>query len=324
MVEQVPARAPDAASRRAESRAARITAGTTELERRLTDLLRGGLAAGEQSGYGVWEETAARMVDAQAPGLASRVRELGAIPGSGPGWPARLLEESAMLHLLSTAWQGRDRLPEPLAATVRTRVGLPSSAGGPPIRDHWLVLAQYDTSDGRLVTRRIRLYGRDSGRSALVLSFGAAGRAPALELPVGLVVDAEIVPHPGAGQLRADWGEQFSAPGPMVEPPPGGSTEAAIEAYGAALPADPWLDAVPVTLCRVVPVPGAGGGWQVADAAGGAALPLASAGLSRSGLWKLAALSGGEPVTVFGEFGHRGFLPLTAWAEDIPGPVPLT
>lgn len=95
-----------------------------ELEQRLTDLVRGGLAAAEQSGYGLWEETAARMVDAQAPGLAGRVRELGAIPGSGPGWPVRLLEECALLHLLDTGWLGIDRLPPPLAATVRTRVGL--------------------------------------------------------------------------------------------------------------------------------------------------------------------------------------------------------
>lgn len=117
---------PEAARRRAERRAARITGGARELEQRLTDLLRGGLAAVEQSGYGLWEETAARMVDAQAPGLAARVRELGSIPGSGAGWPVRLLEESALLHLLDLGWLGIDRLPAPLATTVRTRVGLPS------------------------------------------------------------------------------------------------------------------------------------------------------------------------------------------------------
>ncbi|MFE4171019.1 SWIM zinc finger family protein [Streptomyces sp. NPDC056909] len=317
---------PEAARRRAERRAARITAGTTELEQRLTDLLRGGLAAAEQSGYGMWEETAARMVDAQAPGLAGRVRELGAIPGSGAGWPVRLLEESALLRLLTAGWQGLDRLPEPLATTVRTRVGLPSPLGGAPVRDHWLVLAQYDSSDGKLITRRIRLYGRDSGRSALLLSFGAAGRSPELGLPVGLVIDAEVTPHAGAGQLRADWGRQFGVPGPIQEPPPGGSTTAAIEAYGAALRDDPWLDAWPVTLRDVVPVPvpEAGGGWQLADADGGSALPVAPAALGRPGLWKLAAVSGGAPVTVFGECGHRGFHPLAAWAEDIAGTVPLT
>ncbi|MFJ1745591.1 SWIM zinc finger family protein [Streptomyces sp. NPDC088116] len=315
---------PDAARRRADRRAGRITAGATELEQRLTDLLRGGLAAAEASGYGLWEETAARMVDAQAPGLAGRVRELGAIPGSGPGWPVRLLEESALLHLLNAGWLGLDRLPEPLATTVRTRVGLPSPADGPPVRDHWLVLGQYDSSDGNLTTRRIRLYGRDSGRSALVLSFGPAGRAPQLALPVGLMVEAVVTPHAGGGQLRADWTEQFGAPSPIPGPPPGGSTTVAIEAYGTALRSDPWLDAWPVTLSDVIPVPVPDGGWQLADADGESALPVASAALSRPGLWKLAALSGGCPVTVFGECGHRGFHPLAAWAEDIPGIVPLT
>lgn len=315
---------PEAARRRADRRAARITAGATELEQRLTDLLRGGLAAAEQSGYGLWEEAAARMVDAQAPGLAGRVRELGAVPGSGPGWPVRLLEESALLHLLTSGWLGLDRLPGPLAATVRTRVGLPSVTEGAPVRDHWLVLAQYDTSDGKLVTRRIRLYGRDSGRSALLLSFGAAGRSPELGLPVGLMIDAEVVPHAGSGALRADWGRQFGPPGPIEGPPPGGSTTDAVEAYGRALRDDPWLDSWPVTLREVVPVPARDGGWQLADADGTSALPLTSAAVARPGLWKLAALSGGGPVSVFGECGHRGFQPLAAWAEDIPGTVPLT
>ncbi|MDX3852229.1 SWIM zinc finger family protein [Streptomyces sp. AK02-01A] len=315
---------PEAARRRAERRAARISAGAMELEQRLTDLLRGGLAAAERSGYGPWEETAARMIDAQAPGLAGRARELGAIPGSGPGWPVRLLEESALLHLLNSGWQRLDRLPEPLAATVRTRVGLPSPAGGPPVRDHWLVLAQYDSSEGKLITRRIRLYGRDTGRSALVLSFGAAGRTPQLALPVGAMIEAEVTPHEGAGQLRAEWGEQFGPPAPIRTPPPGGSTAAAVDAYGSALRDDPWLDSWPVTLSRVIPVPEADGGWQLADADGGSALPVAPSALSYPGPWKLAALSGGGPVTVFGECGHRGFHPLAAWSEDIPGTVPLT
>ncbi|MET9918046.1 SWIM zinc finger family protein [Streptomyces sp. NPDC006435] len=306
---------PEAARRRAERRAERITGGAQELEERLADLLRGGLAAAGQAGYGLWEETAARMVDAQAPGLAARVRELGSVPGSGQGWPARLLEECALLHLLDSAWLGIDRLPEPLAATVRTRVGLTAHAEGAPVRDHWLVLAQYDTPDGRIVARRVWLHGRRTGRTALLLSFGAAGRSPALALPVGVTIDAEITPYPGAGQLRAELGEQFGTPSPVGTPPPGGTAADAIGAYGRALRDDPWLDSWPVTLGEVIPVP-SGDGWQLVDAAGGAALPVAPAALSRPGLWKLVALSGGAPVTVFGECGHRGFDPLAAWSTD--------
>ncbi|UXY29416.1 SWIM zinc finger family protein [Streptomyces sp. HUAS TT20] len=313
---------PEAARRRAERRAERVTAGATELEQRLADLLRGGLASAEQAGYGLWEETAARMVDAQAPGLAARVRELGAIPGSGPGWPVRLLEECALLHLLDQGWLRRERLPDGLAATVRSRVGLPASADGPPMRDRWLVLAQYDTADAKLTTRRIWLYGAQSDRIRLLLSYGAAGRAPELALPVGLALEAEVSAYPGAGQLRAALGEQFAPPAPAAIRPPGVTTARAAARYGEALREDPWLDAVPVTLDHVVPVPD-GDSWQLADADGGSALPLSPAARSRPGLWRLVALSGGAPVKVFGECGHRGFTPLTAWAQGTGEAVPL-
>ncbi|MFF3894864.1 SWIM zinc finger family protein [Streptomyces sp. NPDC001812] len=313
---------PEAARRRAERRAERVTAGASELEQRLTDLLRGGLATAERSGYGLWEETAARMVDAQAQGLATRVRELGALPGTGPGWPVRLLEECALLHLLAQGWLRRDRLPEGLAATVRSRTGLPAPADGPPVRDRWLVLAQYDSADARLTTRRIWLYGTDSRRTALLLSYGAAGRAPELTLPVGLILDAELSAHPGTGQARAALGERFAAPAPTAERPPGTTTTRAAARYSDALRDDPWLDSVPVTLDRVVPAPD-GGSWQLADADEDAALPLTAAARSRPGLWRLVALSGGAPVTVFGECGHQGFTPLAAWPEGPGEVVPL-
>lgn len=337
----------------AERRTERATSGATELEQRLTDLVRGGLAGAEQAGYGLWEETARRMVDAQVPGLAGRVRELGAIPASGPGWPARLLAECGLLHLLDQAWLRRERLPEPLAATVRTRLGLPTAADGPPVRDQWLVLAQCDAVETRLTTRRIWLYGAESRRTALLLSFGAAGRVPELAFPVGVALDAELSAYPGAGQLRAALGERFAAPEPTPLRPPGMSTAAAAAAYGTALRDDPWLDSWPVTLREVMPTPdgdrigaggttggsssnspgagsgpgpsgsGSGSGWQLADADGRFALPLSTVTVGRPDLWKLAAVSGGAPVTVFGELGHSGFTPLTVWpahpgAEAIP------
>ncbi|TXS17662.1 hypothetical protein OG279_14225 [Streptomyces sp. NBC_01201] len=301
-----------AAARRAERRAERVTGGAQELEQRLTDLLRGGLSEAGRPGYGLWEETAARMVDAQAPGLASRTRELESIPASGPGWPARLLEECALLHLLDSAWLRLGLLPGPLAATVRTRVGLTASAEGPAVRDHWLVLAQYDTPDGRIVTRRVWLYGGASGRIALLLSYGAPGRAPARALPVGAVIDAEVTPYPGGGGLRVELGTEFGEPVATGAPPPGGTTADAVAAYGNALRDDPWLDAWPAALRDVVPVQ-SGDGWQLVGATDGSALPVAASALSRPGLWKLVALSGGSPLTVFGECGHRGFDPLAAW-----------
>ncbi|MFG2828952.1 SWIM zinc finger family protein [Streptomyces sp. NPDC048434] len=318
---------PEAAKRRAERRMQRIGAGATELEQRLEDLLQSGLASAERAGYGAWDETAARMVDAQAPGLASRVRELGSAVASGPDWPARLLEECALLHLLDQGFLGIERLPAPLAATVRSRVGLTTDTadlltgpGTTTVRDRWLVLSQQDSEDGKLTTRRIFLRGERTGRMALHLSFGGANRPLDLALPPGLVLDADLAYYPGARPLRATLGERHApaAPGAV---PPGCGIDAALASYGDALRDDPWLDSWPVVLAEVTPIPGRDGkSWQLADADGESALPLDPRCPARTNLWQLAAISGGAPVTVFGECGHRGFLPLTVWD---PAPVSL-
>jgi hypothetical protein len=330
---------PEGARRRAERRWQRVTAGATELEERLADLLRGGLAGAERSGHAQWEETASRMVDAQAPGLAARARELGALPltggsgiagspaadvmtGGSGGWPARMLSECALLHLLNQGVLAVDTLPEPLAATVRTRAGLTVDsaevlAGDDKVRDEWLVLAWHDTDDGRLTARRVWLHGLKSGRPALLLSYGTGQRAPALALPapVGSTFDGELAFHPGAQPLRAVLGERHGQPaaGPVPE---GGPVTEALASYGRALCGDPWLESWPAVLSAVVPTLDEHGGGirQLADADGEFALPIAP-GTASSALWRLLAISGGGPVTVFGECGHRGFTPYTAWSE---------
>ena len=313
-----------AAAKRAARRSERVAAGAAEIQARLADQLRAGLADAPQQGPAAWAGVAARMVDAQAPGLAARARELGAVPASGPGWPSRLLEEYGLLHLLASGYRRVDSLPAGLAATVRTRVGFTVDTAevlrGPVIRDHWLVLGSSDSGDERLTTRRIWLHGSRSGQPALLLSFGRPGTAPDLALPTGLLLDAEVAFHPGARPLRAALGARFSAPTappPAEAVPPGLSLEAALDAYGRALSDDPWLDSWPVVLERVVPLPGALG-WEFADHSGPApvAIPVDRRSTPDSGLWRLAAASGGRPLTLFGECGHRGFTPVTAWYRE--------
>lgn len=322
---------PQAAQRRAERRTQRVAAGATELEERLADLLRGGLAGAEQSGPAAWEETAARMVDAQAPGLAARIRELGALPSRGSGgpggWPERLLSECALLHLLNQGFLALESLPEPLAATVRTRVGFTVDAaevlagGASRVRDEWLVLARRDTEEGRLTARRTWLRGHTSGRLGLLLSYAPLGRQHELALPAGSVLDAELAYYPAARPLRAALGERHAAPRPGSAPP-GGTVTGALAEYGAALCDDPWLDAWPTVLSGVVPVTGEGGlVAQLADAEGEFAVPVAP-GTAPAALWRLLSVAGGAPVTVFGECGHRGFAPYTAWSGE-EGVVPL-
>jgi len=302
---------PKAAARRAEQREARVAPGLAELDRWLCDQARHGLAASQKHGYIHWDDIAARMVDAQAPGLAERLRALAAVPHSGAGWDGRLLEEYALLRLLAVAYRRQAELPAPLRETVRSRIGFSRRqadvlAGGPPVRDRWQVLARRDLEQDRIRVRRTWLRGQKTGRNALVLGFAAIGQALDESLTVGTEADADLVFYPDAMPLRA----LVLAKHDIIDgsPPAGGTIGELLAGYATALAADPWLDSWPAVLDVT---PARSPVLAVSDAAGDA-LPLHP---GTGECWPLFALSGGRPVTVAGEWTPRGLWPLTAWDE---------
>ena len=309
---------PAAAQRRAEQREARVATGLVELDRWLCDQVRQGLAASQRAGYRHWDDIAARMVDAQAPGLAERLRALAAVPYSGTGWEGRLLEEYALLWLLAAAGRDQAGLPPPLRDTVRSRVGFTVRqaevlASATPVRDYWHVLARRDLDQDRIRTRRVWLRGRETGRAALVLSFAAVGQSLDDSLSVGTEVDADLAFYPAAVPLRALLATRRDTfPG---RPPPGVTVTELLAGYAAALGEDPWLDTWPVVLDATparAPLP------SLYDEAGDAVPLHPGAG----DCWALFALSGGQPLTVAGEWTPRGLWPLTAWDQG-GRPVPL-
>ena len=294
-----------------EQREARVASGLAELDRWLCDQVRQGLAASQQAGYRHWDDIAARRVDAQAPGLAERLRALAAVPHSGPGWEGRLLEEYALLRLLAVAYRERAALPPPLRDTVRSRIGFTVRradvlASGKPVRDHWQVLGRRDLDADRLRTRRVWLRGRTSGRYALVLSFAAAGQSLDDSLTVGTAADADLVFYPAAIPLRAlvATSRDEIRPGP----PPGEDVAELLASWAKALGEDPWLDSWPAVLTAT---PARSPAPCLFDASGDA-LPLHP---GAGDCWTLFALSGGSPLTVAGEWTPRGLWPLTAWDE---------
>jgi hypothetical protein len=299
------------AERRVEQREARVATGLAELDRWLCDQVRQGLAISQQAGYRHWDDIAARMVDAQAAGLAERLRALAAWPHSGPGWEGRLLEEYALLRLLTVAYRERAALPPPLRDTVRSRIGFTVRqadllASGQPVRDHWHVLARRDLDQERLRVRRVWLRGRASGRYALVLSFAAAGQSLDDSLAVGTGADAELVFYPAAIPLRALVAVRHAEVQPGT--PSGEGVAEVLASWARALGEDPWLDGWPAVLTVT---PARSPGPCVFDASGDA-LPLHP---GAGPCWTLFALSGGRPLTVAGEWTPRGLWPLTAWDE---------
>lgn len=307
---------PEAAAARAAQRAKRIASGMAELDLWLGDLLRAGLASAASQPYSFWDAMAARMVDAQAPAAAGAVRDLAGLPHSGEGWPGRLLASLARLHLLAAGWARYDSLPEETQADLRTAAGWPwpaeSVLAGERETDRWYVLARVATDDPQLRVQRTWLWGMRTGRPALILDFARPGTAFAWQLWPGEALDASVARYPGSAPLRVLVAEQHGDPSP-AGPPPGwdGLAELAA-ARGQALATDPWSPRWPVSVRDVVPEQHAGG-WTIRDREG------RRAGLAgtEEATWKLAAVSGGHPVQVVGEWSADDRVtPLGVWAEQ--------
>ena len=239
----------DRQARSAADRKAKVDAGLDDLDRWLGDLARRGLAAARGEPFDFWERPAARMVDAQAPGVARLLRELAGIPASGEGWQERLLERLARLHLLVEGYGRLDALPPEAAADLRSAVGwtVPQEEvlAGEGVRDRWVVLGQRVEEEDRLRAQRRWLLGESTGRFALALHFAHASQPLDAGLVPGTALDAELAFFPGAVPLRALVKQRLGTTAPMGAMPGHDSATEATAAYASSLSRNPWLEPAP-------------------------------------------------------------------------------
>ena len=69
-------------------------------------------------------EQAARLIDAQAPGVARLLQQMAFLPHSGDKWQERLLERLSRLHLLLESYKRIETLPVGLQANGRPLHGV--------------------------------------------------------------------------------------------------------------------------------------------------------------------------------------------------------
>lgn len=309
---------PVAQARRLDQRLALMTAGATDFETWLADLYRHGLAAARQRPYSYWDDAAARLVDCQLPGLATRVR---AIPGrlhGGEDWADQLLTETGRWFTAVRAWQRRDDLSPPDLGNLRAFLGWPVPTdevrATEPIGDRWVVEGLHRTDDGRLQAQRTWLRADDGGERVVVLDFAAVGAALGVAHVVGSVIEAPVAAYPGSGVRR----------GLFVEDPEARDSRSRLAAVGpigpamldvaSHLAANPFADQFPVGL-RVAIVADDSGAAVVDE--DGARLPLAA----DVDPWPIVALTGEAIVPVFAELEDGRVRPLTVEIADRLVPV---
>lgn len=299
---------PEAQAKRQADREAAMTAGVDELERWMADMVRQGLAGVRRQPYGFWDAMAARLVDAQVPALADRVREVGGSVAVRDDWSDHLMAELGRWELAVHAWRRRGDLSPALYGDLRAFLGWPrrpdEAAGFEQWRDDWVVAGVIQGVDGRITSQRTWLWGRDSGRWTVVLDFAAAGAALQVAGVVGSVVHDAVVVHPGSAPNRVS----FSGAQQVIESDgrvPASSISEAVDQLAGALSANPWRERVAVSL-RDVAVVEAAGSWWLADR-NGDRLPLAASVEP----WLILAHTGGQPATVVAEWEGGAVTPMT-------------
>lgn len=285
-------------------RTERITGGVDDLTAWLEDQVARGVAAPARDEIG---RTAARLVDAQAPGLAARVRDIHVVTRD-PAWPGTLLESYGLLHIVADAYRRADTLPGDLGAVVRRHVGEPTRTDDvlaqPPLRDVWDVLAIHTDETRRPAVHRTHLRGRTCGRSLVLVEVGP--RTAGVQLAPGTSIDADLHPHP-ADRDRAVLGTVHRPAAPIDEPPHADPAHALTQLWTAAVTADPWIERHPVVLSGADLRRDSDGGWVV-DLGGDAVAVVESSTTAA-----YAAVAGGRPATLVGDCTPHGLELRSIW-----------
>jgi hypothetical protein len=308
--ERVPQPAdPEAAEHRRAQRVATMSAGVEDLALWLADLVRGGLAAARRRPLSWWDDGAARLVDAQLPGLADEVRTAGGRVQREDDWVPVLLAAVGRWWTLVQAWRRRDDLDPGLTGDLRAAVGWAVAAeevrGQDSVADTWLVLGAFRTLDGRVQQQRTWLRGEESGETVQVLDFAAGADPLPVPQTVGARLRGAVARYPGAGVRRATFAGVPEVVGAAAALPGGGDLADAHALLAGTLAASPWTRRVPVVLRgATLDVAGgeAPGGVVVRDGAGGQLSVTTDVDP-----WALLARAGGAPVDLFGELEDGAF-----------------
>lgn len=306
---------PAAQAKRAAQRERRVAEGLDVLDTWLADLVRSGLAGLETRPPSFWEDAARRLVDAQTPALAARIRRLGELPGAFPGWPRRLLGELGRVALLSHAFRRLDQLDPSLRHDVRQLLGWTIqqgqlvSQGGELVEDCWCVLGWFDDDEGRLASRRTWLLGQQSGRAALIWQYSVGTQPFPQPLPATAVLGGKLAFWPGAVPQRAAFEGDYVLRGPIQHLPGEASIAGFLRRVAEDLARNPWLERFLAVIHGVSLLPRQQGCWLIRDAEG-STLPVAG-----GAAWQALAVSGGHTITLVGEWDGDGLSLLGVWAE---------
>ena len=186
-------------------------------------------------------------------------------------------------------------------------VGREEVLAGPRVADRWAVLARTVIEQERLRVQRTWLWGLDASRPALLLDFAPPG-APLEPRPApGMAIDGRARVLPGRDTAASARRQLWLALRRLRDASEPVALSSALQSVAGAVASNPWLEEWPVVLASAVPDGRDGGPWTAGTDDG--ALPLGGPDDAR---WRLLAVSGGHPVSLFGLWDGDTLTPLAA------------
>lgn len=293
---------PEAQAAKRDKKLKTMLAGLSELQVWLADWMKSGIATAPNRGWDDYDSRARRLIDAQAPGAARRVREMAYSASSGAGWQSQFLEKLGELHLLTQASVKLPTLESSEQDDIFAALGVPVTAAElanlPAIQDTWQIVSRVTEEEEKLRVQRTWLVGMITKKAALILHF-AHGTTPFEKTFItGTQFDGEVVYYPGRA-LRGIVKTENLITTDITKPIGYATLDAAFDEFSQLYSQCPWLERFVVPLLNVVPIKMKNNdAWLIIDQDKNC-FPLT---VSEQAGWQLLAKSGGQPINVVLEF----------------------
>ena len=308
---------PDEAAqkKRMAAREKKVDAGIEELRLWIKDVIRTGIMNVPQNSYQFNQHITARMVDAQAGGLANQLRQINTINFFEEGWHRALLKRLAGIYLITEAFRHVDILSQEMAKEIQTLIGWTTTKEAVlqdiPVRDTWIVLSVTVTDDPNLKTERIWLYGLREKRFALLLHFYAGNQMPQHLLFPGLHIEADVVFFPGLTPIRALIKEHRTLPETRIHMEAGHSIYSIYNNITEQLAQNPFTEQIPFLL-NEVQVTFRDKTWLLHDQ-DKQGFTIAN---PEEACWRILAFTRGKTFSCFGIYENEQFHIHTLWSHD--------
>ena len=306
----------NAQAKRAQAREQKINDGIHELLLWIKDIVRNGILNIPEKGNAYWDGMARRMVDSQAPGLANRIKALGATAFWSEGWQSNFMDQLLQLYLVARGYQNLNDVDPLLQQDLKTAIGFNINQeelkATPGIKDNWLVLGKETHAEDKLTVERNWLYGTESNKYALIIQFYVGGQSGQLALTPGMRFQAELVFVPSVSPLRAIVKTQFSEALPAtVSYRPFAGWQQVAEYETQVNSGLPFRDELPYIIQNLTPVKYNKQWWLLDEKQ-----QLAPLKPGFKQLWNLLALSGGEAMCMAVIGKENEFEPIGVWHHE--------